>query len=968
MGNSLEAWRAAIGSFCPAACAGPKKNQLQDFIGIDFNCKYYRLFWFLVLTSLLIIANVESNPGPAYQCQKCSETFETLRGNAEHQQSVHSLERKFVYSCAWPSCGHLIFCTFKALSVHLCKFHDKDTRSNVGTERLQCSSPGCTQEASSMTNLCHHLINDHGVKSNETIRCPFPSCKRGPYKISTFRVHLSDYHDGWLHNKSSTISETSIENAGLFDFDLNTSMNDDDPPTTENQFEEHHENNEIHEETRFYQQVARFYLMMEAEFMLPTSTVQAISVALANLFRVNIGFIKKAAIRELEGIQLSPTEKENMLSALLLSDKLFCCHSKEINGASFITDATRKTFYKRNFTYIEPQEINLSKDPTSRKCIHVVSIKETREVLLPCPSIKKQVEESFRSQEQGPRSDNCFSDYRDGSVYKNSNSSKKRTIDLNIFMDSFNPLKDLGAAADNYDTLGMYMTIGNLKPHIRSKLQSMHLVMLIPKFKDMYKQFKDKCFKHVISELKLLEENGINFNGEIIPVVLQFLIGDSKGQNQIGGFVESFTALHYCRFCPMSRDDFRATPWGRSEQLRTKESYREDVREFKRLKLDDNAISHYNGVKSSSPFNELNDFHVTDPRLCPCIAHDIFEAIGDRYDMSEIINHLVENSWFSLATLNSLIRKFKYSSSDLKNKPGKVQENKMGGHAIQNWTLLRLLPIIIGESRILDPSDAYWQLYLKLKNITEYVCAPSITIDQVDLLKLLIEEYLFDRQNLLDRLPQPKHHFLNHYSELIELMGPLIHLFTMRFESVHKFFKQCARNAKNTINIGMTMSKKSALYFCYLSTGFWNPEGIATVGEEVLDIYSDTHDQDTRAEMRRQSFSVNAHEAKCVAIGDNEIKKEDWLLLKCTSVNTIIVGFVQCIVINEGVVTFVMKQFTSSLWADYGLYKIDQNSELGILSTPYTDLSYPRAQSVYSFGGHQCFSLKHQLVCSAYED
>ena len=54
----------------------------------------------------------------------------------------------------------------------------------------------------------------------------------------------------------------------------------------------------------------------------------------------------------------------------------------------------------------------------------------------------------------------------------------------------------------------------------------------------------------------------------------------------------------------------------------------------------------------------------------------------------------------------------------------------------------------------------------------------------------------------------PKHHFLEHYPELIKYFGPLVTLWTMQFEANHSFFKQMARHTNNFKIIALTLVTK----------------------------------------------------------------------------------------------------------------------------------------------------------------
>ena len=102
---------------------------------------------------------------------------------------------------------------------------------------------------------------------------------------------------------------------------------------------------------------------------------------------------------------------------------------------------------------------------------------------------------------------------------------------------------------------------------------------------------------------------------------------------------------------------------------------------------------------------------------------------------------------------------------------------------------LRLFSLFV-INFVKDPFHRVWQMYLNLKCIVEILTAKSITHEQIAYVNVCIEEYLSDRCQLFPDNPlKPKHHFLLHYPELTLSFGPLIHLWTMRFESKHTYFK-----------------------------------------------------------------------------------------------------------------------------------------------------------------------------------
>jgi hypothetical protein len=102
-----------------------------------------------------------------------------------------------------------------------------------------------------------------------------------------------------------------------------------------------------------------------------------------------------------------------------------------------------------------------------------------------------------------------------------------------------------------------------------------------------------------------------------------------------------------------------------------------------------------------------------------------------------------------------------------------------------------------------------------------YFYAPQcISRRQVAYLLGLIEEYLYDRSETFSDKPlKPKHHYLCHYPSLILQFGPLLRLWTMRFESKHSYFKRCARVVKNFRNLSYSLARKHQLLQAYYSAG-----------------------------------------------------------------------------------------------------------------------------------------------------
>jgi len=245
-------------------------------------------------------------------------------------------------------------------------------------------------------------------------------------------------------------------------------------------------------------------------------------------------------------------------------------------------------------------------------------------------------------------------------------------------------------------------------------------------------------FRHMIDDLKDLELNGISHEGTVVKGTIACIAGDNLGSHYIGGFVENFASSpHFCRYCLITHKEFEAKPMNASTE-RTTSSYNEAVQHLREFP----NVNVYMGVKSDSVFNELKYFNICQPGLPPCLGHDLFEGVIS-YDLALFIKYFVKTKkWFTYNSFSHKVSSFSYCGSDVLDKPCTVScdGKRLGGNAVQNWCLLRLLPLIIG-CQISEYSDPVWKLVLLLIRVTALVCAPKLSLGQVGCMQLLIEEY-----------------------------------------------------------------------------------------------------------------------------------------------------------------------------------------------------------------------------------
>lgn len=171
---------------------------------------------------------------------------------------------------------------------------------------------------------------------------------------------------------------------------------------------------------------------------------------------------------------------------------------------------------------------------------------------------------------------------------------------------------------------------------------------------------------------------------------------------------------------------------------------------------------------------------------------------------------MISKKYFTIETLNHAMKTFEYAFYDKTDQPqpivhGFSTKRTIGGNGHENWALLRLLPLIIGHK--VPEGDSAWNILLLLKDIVELAVATKHTEESVHFLDCKVTEH---RDLLQTTFPdfrlRPKHHYIEHYPEMIKAFGPLSDVWTMRFEGKHKFFKQVIRNAHNFKNVALTLA------------------------------------------------------------------------------------------------------------------------------------------------------------------
>lgn len=129
--------------------------------------------------------------------------------------------------------------------------------------------------------------------------------------------------------------------------------------------------------------------------------------------------------------------------------------------------------------------------------------------------------------------------------------------------------------------------------------------------------------------------------------------------------------------------------------------------------------------------------------------------------------------------------------------------------ALETLTFVRYFGLLIGY--YVPRENEFWKLYILLRTILERLLSQRIFNDTCDQLTGLISEFNELYMKLSKQPLKPKFHFLIHYPTMFKKLGPLVHLWTIRFEAKHSVSKKIARSSASRINVCKTIAIKNLL-------------------------------------------------------------------------------------------------------------------------------------------------------------
>ena len=199
----------------------------------------------------------------------------------------------------------------------------------------------------------------------------------------------------------------------------------------------------------------------------------------------------------------------------------------------------------------------------------------------------------------------------------------------------------------------------------------------------------------------------------------------------------------------------------------------------------------------------------------------------------------------SYGQIEDRLMSFEYGLNDKSNKPPNLRKKhlhkgKIVGTASQKMCLFKLFPIVFYY--IIDRLDTK-EIYVCLRDIISHIYACPFRKSWLSYLHSLTIRFQCLMVHLVPNLVTSKVHFITDYAKQIEMNGPAIRYWCMRFESKHQVFKQLAVKSNNFKNILYTLSKRHQLHRCLLlsSSNYYNSinEGSSLEEKELYKLPAD---------------------------------------------------------------------------------------------------------------------------------
>lgn len=404
---------------------------------------------------------------------------------------------------------------------------------------------------------------------------------------------------------------------------------------------------------------------------------------------------------------------------------------------------------------------------------------------------------------------NIYSDFSSGTIFKSNElfCSHPNSIQIQIATDDFEICNPLGSKATLHKVCAFYFTINNIPQKYRSKTQNIYPVLLCNS-DDLKTPFTDinDVLRPISRDLMLLEKEGIPIDSNAsLRGTLVNLSFDNLGGNTCLSMVEGFRSLApLCRVCECPRSEFTKLSVEDETKIRNRTKYEENLQAID--KSDSVDLMETRGIKRYCVLNDLKYFH-TFENFSVDIMHDLNEGCIP-FLLKKLFGFCVDSKLISKTQLVEKFRSHEYGALNRSSRPSTIYLHKdnLNQTASQLKCLFLHIPFVLFKEQNHAKLKEIWECVESLLIITRIAYSLEISEDDLIILRENIQIHLDGIQKCFNANLIPKHHNLTHYPRIISLMGSLVPMSMMRYESKHKELKKIVSSTNNFKNITKTIS------------------------------------------------------------------------------------------------------------------------------------------------------------------
>lgn len=354
---------------------------------------------------------------------------------------------------------------------------------------------------------------------------------------------------------------------------------------------------------------------------------------------------------------------------------------------------------------------------------------------------------------------------------------------------------------------------------------------------------------------------------------------DNLGGNSSLGFVECFMATFFCRICTLTKDETKRMVTEDLTKLRTRESYDAIVKQI--VSGENLDFKESLGVKRSCYLNNLKYFHIVD-NFNLDIFHDFMEGVVPLL-LKLFFEYCINLRVF---TEKQLINAFLYFDYGPLNKicipsPINMIRRSLGQNASQIRCILLNMPFVLYSYKNDENLFKAWECISSMLQIVRIVYSPTIDRNNLNSLKKLTEKHLKDVKECFEVDLTPKQHNMTHMHTSISMVGPLVHMSTLKFEMKHKEFSSDVRKMQNFKNVSQSLTMNYQMKS--LENCFKNQIKIGRkTRPKIADVYRNvfvTFDPTKLIELKSVKFNSHYYEKGLYLKNDNFFYKIEMVLL-----------------------------------------------------------------------------------------